>query len=107
MKRQGDSAKKHEKALEIKIMLGTITGTKPDAEKIVLLPSKGMTEDREKTVFRLGKSARVILDGQKVEPADVEKGQQAQVEYVVKGKKNRARTVELFSASGGGKETTG
>ncbi len=108
-----DGAEKHggeanrNDASEVKIALGMIGSVSPEDREIVLRPST--EEQGERKIFKVMEKARVALDGEEVELTDIKEGQQAQVSYVVRNERNRARTVELFSdgdtAPGGGEAT--
>jgi hypothetical protein len=108
-----DGAAKEKKggnAPEKKIALGTIRFVNPETKRFTVRPSTD--EQGEKPIaFKLAKKARITLGGKEVELGDMKKGQQAQVEYVVRNDNNRARSVKLFESgdSGGdqGGEKTG
>jgi ABC-type Fe3+-hydroxamate transport system substrate-binding protein len=89
-------------ALQFKIALGTIVSVKPDRRKIVLRPSTEQQGDR--LIFKVVDDAQITLNDQQAEMADVQEGQQAQIEYVTVNEQNRARTVELINS---GEETGG
>lgn len=102
---QGNKEKKKEKkGPEVKVALGRVVSVSPEVKRINLRPS---TEDQgnKPIPFKLTGKAKITLDGKKVELDAVEKGQQGQIEYIVRKDSNRARSVELFTAGGG--ETTG
>lgn len=92
------------KGPDVKVALGRVVSTNPEAKRINLRPS---AEDQGKKPipFKLTGKAKITLDGEEVELDAVEKGQQAQIDYVVRKDSNRARSVVLFTAGGG--ETTG
>lgn len=92
--KQGQTAKK-ESAAETKIAIGTVISVKPDRGKLVLRPAEEVQGGKRMT-FKVLKKARITLADKKVELAEAKKGQQAQIEYVVKDERNRARTVLLF-----------
>ncbi len=99
-------------ARETKIGIGNVVSVKPDKRRMVVLPSQ-KAEDAEKLTVNVRKNAEITLGGKKAELGDAEKGQQAQVEYVVKNDVNRAISVQLFETeeqpSGGqpsGEETS-
>lgn len=103
-KEQADQGQE-KKAPESKIALGRVVSANPEAKRIYLRPSN--EEQGKKPIpFKLTPKATITLDGEEVELDAVEKGQQAQIEYVVRKDLNRARGVDLFNAGGGG-ETTG
>jgi ABC-type Fe3+-hydroxamate transport system substrate-binding protein len=89
-------------ALQFKIALGTIVSVKTDRRKIVLRPSTEQQGDR--LVFKVVDDAVITLDDQPVEMADVQEGQQAQIEYITVNEQNKARVVELVDS---GEETGG
>ena len=99
-KRQGEAAQK--KAPEPKIALGTIKKVNSEKRRIILQPSNEI-QGGKREIFRITKNAKISLDGEKVELADIKEGQQAQIKYIAKKeRRNRARVVELFE----GDETT-
>ena len=83
-------------ALQFKIALGTIVSVKPDRRKIVLRPSTEQQGDR--LVFKVVDDAVITLDDQPAEMADVQEGQQAQIEYITVNEQNKARVVELINS---------
>ena len=89
-------------ALQLKIALGTIVSVKPDRSKIVLRPSTEQQGDR--LIFKVVDDAVITLDDKPVEIADVQEGQQAQIEYTTVNEQNKARVVELINS---GEETGG
>jgi hypothetical protein len=86
-------------APQVKIALGRVISVKPDRRKIILRPSTEQQGDR--LIFKVRDDAEITLDDQQVEMADVQEGQQAQIEYVVVNEQNRARAVELISSNEG------
>ncbi len=89
-------------ALQFKIALGTVVSVKPDRRKIVLRPSTEQQGDR--LVFKVVDDAAITLNDQQAEMADVQEGQQAQIEYISVNEQNKARVVELINS---GEETGG
>jgi ABC-type Fe3+-hydroxamate transport system substrate-binding protein len=89
-------------ALQFKIALGTIVAVKPDRRKIVLRPSTEQQGDR--LIFKVVDDAVITLDDKPVEIADVQEGQQAQIEYTTVNEQNKARVVELINS---GEDTGG
>ena len=89
-------------ALQLKIALGTIVSVKPDRSKIVLRPSTEQQGDR--LIFKVVDDAVITLDDKPVEIADVQEGQQAQIEYTTVNEQNKARVVELINS---GEDTGG
>jgi hypothetical protein len=87
---------------ETRIALGRVGAVNLDKNWFILRPTEG-----ERMVFRLREDTRITLGGQEVTPEDIEKGQQAQIEYVVKNERNQAREVTLFAGGGGGGGTGG
>ena len=102
----GEAAKKG--ASLPKIALGTVKSVKPEKRRVVLKPST--KQQGEKPIrFKISKNTRVTLDNKQAELADIKEGQQAQITYVVRNERNRAREVTLISAGGatpeGGEKT--
>ena len=106
---QGGEEKKQSKkeARETKIGVGNVVSVKPDKRRMVVMPSQE-AEDVERLAINVRKNAEITLSGEKAEMGDIAKGQQAQVEYVVKNDVNRAVSVQLFKAdeSSGDQEGT-
>lgn len=94
----GEAAKKE--PLQKKIAIGTIRAFKEDKRRISLRPAADAQSEKP-LGFKIRKNARITLGGKKVEISEIEEGQQAQVEYVVKNNVNRAIAVHLFEAQGG------
>jgi hypothetical protein len=88
-------------APQAKVALGTIISANPHRRKIVLRPSVEV-QGGKRMVFKVRKDAEISLNDQPAEIADVKQGQAAQIEYIVKNEKNRARAVALISS---GEET--
>jgi hypothetical protein len=82
-----------------KIALGRVIAVKPDRRKIVLRPSTEQQGNR--LVFKVIDDAQISLDDQQAEMADVQEGQQAQIQYVTVNEQNRARVVQLISSGEG------
>lgn len=101
--RQGGTGQKEDGGPETKIALGKVQNVKAENKRFSVVPS--VEEQGEKPIaFKVTPNAKITLDGKEVDLADVKKGQQAQVEYVVReemGVPNRARGIELFSNGGG------
>lgn len=94
----GEQQKQSKKeARETKIGVGNVVSVKPDKRRMVVMPSQE-AEDAEKITINVRKNAEITLGSEKAEMADIAKGQQAQVEYVVKNDVNRAISVQLFEA---------
>jgi hypothetical protein len=87
-------------AQEVKIAPGTIESVDPERRTLVLKQTQG-----EPMTFRIVQRARITLDGKEAQLEDLKEGQNAQVRYVVREGKNRARVVKAFSAGEG--DTTG
>jgi hypothetical protein len=104
---QGDGAKengakeKKGNAPEKKIALGTVGFVNAETKRFTVRPSTEQQGEKP-IVFKLAKKSKVTLDGKEVELGDMKKGQQAQVEYVVRNDHNRARSVKLFAGDQGG-----
>jgi hypothetical protein len=94
---QGDGAAEQKDAPEVKIALGRIATVDAEAQRFSLRPTGGEGgDDSERIIFKLAKNPKITLDGEEAEIADMEKRQQAQVEYVVRKDRNLARVIELF-----------
>lgn len=102
----GAEEKKGENAPEKKIAFGTIGFVNPETERFTVRPS---TEEQgqEPIAFKLAKKGKITLGGQEAELGDMKKGQQAQVEYVVRNDNNRARNVKLFEGENSGDDQGG
>jgi hypothetical protein len=94
---QGESRKQ---ARETKIAIGRIVSVNPDRRRMSVQPSQ-QVEGGERLSFKVRKNAQIALGEKEAEVGDISKGQQAQVEYVVKNEVNRAVSVQLFEAGGG------
>src|SRR4029453_11942147 len=57
--------------------------------------------------FRLAHETSITLGGKEAKLEDMKKGQQAQVEYVERNERNRARSVRLFDTGGGSQDDQG
>ena len=88
------------RAPQVKVALGTIISAKLDRRKIILRPSTEV-QGGERMIFKVRDDAEISLNNQPAEMADVKEGQQAQIEYVVRNERNRARAVALISNGGG------
>lgn len=99
-KKQGKNAPKK------KILFGTVTFVNPKTEGFSVRPT--IDEQGNKPVaFRLAKETSITLAGKEAKLEDMKKGQQAQVEYVERNERNRARSVRLFEAGGGSQDDQG
>jgi hypothetical protein len=105
---QGKNApvKQGENAPKKKILFGTVTFVNPKTEGFSVRPT--IDEQGNKPVaFRLAKETSITLGGKEAKLEDMKKGQQAQVEYVERNERNRARSVRLFEAGGGSQDDQG
>jgi hypothetical protein len=105
---QGENApkKQGENAPKKKILFGTVTFVNPKTEGFSVRPT--IDEQGNKPVaFRLAKETSITLGGKEAKLEDMKKGQQAQVEYVERNERNRARSVRLFEAGGGSQDDKG
>src|SRR5215207_9319712 len=106
---QGENVpqKQGKNAPKKKILFGTVTFVNPKTEGFSVRPT--IDEQGNKPVaFRLAKETSITLGGKEAKLEDMKKGQQAQVEYVERNERNRARSVRLFEVGGGsqgGKKT--
>ena len=95
---QGGGTGGEDGSRENKVALGNISSVSLDNDRFTLRPSA----EGEQMVFKLRESTRITLDGKVAKQEDITKGQQAQIKYVVRNERNRARAVILFSAEGNG-----
>jgi hypothetical protein len=105
---QGQNApkKQDENAPKKKVVFGTVTFVNPKTEGFSVRPT--IEEQGNKpVVFRLANETSITLDGNEAKMEDMKKGQQAQVEYVERNERNRARSVRLFETSGGSQDDQG
>jgi hypothetical protein len=106
---QGENApkKRGKNAPKKKILFGTVTFVNPKTEGFSVRPT--IDEQGNKPVaFRLANETSITLGGKEAKLEDLKKGQQAQVEYVERNERNRARSVRLFESGGdsqGGEKT--
>jgi hypothetical protein len=99
-KKQGKNAPKK------KILFGTVTFVNTKTEGFSVRPT--IDEQGKKPVaFRLANESSITLGGKEAKLEDMKKGQQAQVEYVERNERNRARSVRLFEARGGSQDDQG
>ena len=99
-KKQGENAPKK------KVVFGTVTFVNPKTEGFSVRPT--IEEQGNKpVVFRLANETSITLYGNEAKMEDMKKGQQAQVEYVERNERNRARSVRLFETSGGSQDDQG
>ena len=96
-KQQGETTQAN--APQLKIALGRVVSVKPDRRKVIVRPSTEQQGDR--LVFKIVDNAKISLDDQQAEMADVKEGQQAKVEYVTVNDQKRARVLELISPGEG------
>jgi len=105
---QNGDAKRQSKgnAPEEKIALGTVNFVNPETERFTVVPRID-EQGKKPIIFKFTPKARVTLGGEEVKLEDMEKGQQAQVKYVVREDRNLARTVQLFEGGGSSAEDQG
>jgi hypothetical protein len=106
--KQGEKApqKQRKNAPEKKILFGTITFVNPKTEGFSVRPTVP-EQGKKPVVFRLAQRTKVTLGGKEAKLEDMKKGQQAQVEYIVRNDRNRALTVRLFEGGGGSQDDQG
>jgi hypothetical protein len=107
-KKQGGNAPKQRKknAPEKKILFGIVRFVNPKTEGFSVHP-RVPEQGKKPVVFRLAQQTEITLDGKKAKLEDMKKGQQAQVEYIVRNDRNRALTVRLFKGGGGSQDDRG
>ena len=105
---QGQNApkKQDENAPKKKVVFGTVTFVNPKTEGFSVRPTIE-EQGKKPVVFRLANETSITLDGNEAKMEDMKKGQQAQVEYVERNERNRARSVRLFETSGGSQDDQG
>jgi hypothetical protein len=106
--KQGENAPKKQgkNAPKKKIVFGTVTFVNPKTEGFSVRPTIE-EQGKKPVVFRLANETSITLDGKEAKLEDMKKGQQAQVEYVERNERNRARSVKLFEAGGGSQNDQG
>jgi hypothetical protein len=105
---QGDSAskKRDKNGPKKKILFGTVKFVNPKTEGFSVRPT--IDEQGNKPVaFRLANETRITLGDEEAKLEDMKKGQQAQVEYVERNERNRARSVRLFGSGGDSQDDQG
>jgi hypothetical protein len=106
---QGNNAskKRGKNGPKKKLLFGTVTFVNPKTEGFSVRPT--IDEQGNKPIaFRLANETSITLGGKEAKLEDLKKGQQAQVEYVERNERNRARSVRLFESGGdsqGGEKT--
>ena len=98
--------KQDKNAPKKKVMFGVVKFVNPKTEGFSVRPT--IDEQGNKPVtFRLAHETSITLGGKEAKLDDMKKGQQAQVEYVVRNDNNRARDVKLFESGGSGDDQGG
>ena len=95
----GASKQKAENEPAKKILFGTVTFVNSKTEGFSVKPTI-KAQGKKPVIFRLAQQTNITLGGKEAKLEDMEKGQQAQVEYVVRNDRNRARVVRLFEGGG-------
>ena len=105
---QGENAPKKQgkNAPEKKVVFGTVTFVNPKTEGFSVRPTIE-EQGKKPVVFRLANETSITLGGKATSLEDMKKGQQAQVEYVERNERNRARSVRLFETGGGSQDDQG
>jgi hypothetical protein len=98
---EGKAAKKEK--LSRKVAIGTVRDYKDDRRRLSLRPA-AEAQGKKPLGFKVRKNAQITLDGKQAELGEIEKGQQAQIRYVVKNDVNRAIIVQLFSKQPSGED---
>jgi hypothetical protein len=108
--KQGENAPENQRGKNApkKILFGNVTFVNPKTEGFSVRPTVN-EQGTKPVVFRLAHKFKITLGGQEAKLEDMKKGQQAQVEYIVRNDRNRALNVRLFEGGGGspGAEKTG
>jgi hypothetical protein len=79
---------------QVKVALGTIESVQADNRTVVLKPSTEI-QGGEQMTFKVRKTAEISVNDQEAEMADIEAGQQAQIQYVTRKEENRAHAVQV------------
>ena len=79
---------------QLKIALGTIESVQPDSRTVVLKPSTEI-QGGEQMTFNVRKNAEISVNDQAADLADIEAGQQAQIQYITRQEENRALAVQV------------
>jgi hypothetical protein len=105
---QGENApvEQGENAPKKKVVFGTVTFVNPKTEGFSVRPTLE-EQGKKRVVFRLANESSITLEGKEAKLEDMKKGQQAQVEYVERNERNRARSVKLFETGGGSQDDQG
>ena len=105
---QGENEPKQQRqnAPEKKVVVGTVTFVNPKTEGFSVRPTIE-EQGKKRVVFRLANESSITLEGKEAKLEDMKKGQQAQVEYVERNERNRARSVKLFETGGGSQDDQG
>jgi hypothetical protein len=105
---QGENApvEQGENAPKKKVVFGTVAFVNPKTEGFSVRPTIE-EQGKKPVVFRLANESSITLDGNEAKLEDMKKGQQAQVEYVERNERNRARSVRLFETGGGSQDDQG
>jgi len=102
----GASKQKTENEPAKKILFGTVTFVNSKTEGFSVKPTI-KAQGKKPVVFRLAQQTRITFGGKEAKLEDMEKGQQAQVEYVVRNDRNRARVARLFEGGGNTQDDKG
>ena len=106
VKQDGNAPKKQGKNAPKKILFGVVKFVNPKTGGFSVRPTLE-EQGKKPVVFRLANDTSITLKGKEAELKDMKKGQQAQVEYVERNDRNRARTVRLFEAGKGSQDDQG
>jgi hypothetical protein len=96
---QGGGKAANQGAPQVKIALGTIESVQPEKRRVVLKPTTGI-QGGEQMTFNVRKNAEISVNGQEAEMAGIKADQQAQIQYITKNERNRARVVEIVGSGG-------
>jgi len=94
-KREGNGAVKKARP-RARIALGTVRSVNPESRELTLEPSTPV-QGKGPIPFKIAPNAIVTLDDKEAELAQIEKGQQAQITYILRNEVNVARQVALIS----------
>ncbi len=105
-KQDENAPKKPKNAPAKKMLFGRVAFVNPKTEGFSVRPTIDQ-QGKKPVVFRLAKEATITLAGKEAKLEDMKKGQQAQVEYLVRNERKRAVSVRLFEGGGGSKDDKG
>ena len=95
-KKEGNRAVKKKARPGARVALGTVGSVNLESRGLTLQPSTPV-QGKGPIPFKIARNATVTLDDEEAELAQVERGQQAQITYILRNEVNVARQVALIS----------